>query len=1277
MSEYNRTSKLLEASQAIAHVGGWELDLVTNELFWTAETYRIHDTTPEEFNPIIDAGVDCYMPRSRQLILEALKAATEKGEGYDLELELKTTKGRVIHVSTTAEVTLHNGKPVKLTGAIQDITDLKTAEKAIRESEESISDILNSLPSSLCVIDDTGKILQVNDAWNEFGVSGGHNREQKRFSDYNYFDICKADFENEDARAVFDGLQELLKGKQYTFEHEYPCHAPDKRQWFVMRANLMKTEKKRVVISHIDITERKLLEIEQQNLIEQSNLAIKAGKLGLWTLDLANGQLDWNDQHLEFYGLTREEFEEGIGDWQKQLHPDDAEYANKELSRAINGESFYGVQFRIFRKDGEVRYLDASAIPMYNEANEVVKVVGMNRDITDQKRNEAALIREKELTKESEERYRLLHENAGLGIGYYSTEGIILSFNSIAAKEMNGVSEDFEGKSIFDVYPKDTAEVYFNRLQDVLKTEETRVFEDFVKLPNGDNWFLSTYCKIADSNLETRGIQVISQNITELKRAEQDLKNSEEKFSNAFENAPNPTAILNIKTGERLAVNKAHYETFGYSKSELLDGNIHLQNLMEDQQEIQVLMAKVLKAGSLHNHPAKMLTKSGELRNMLFNSTKLYPNNDDIHIVSLMDVTAQKQQEAALIQSETHLKKVQGIAKVGSWFWDIKTNKVTWTEELYKMYGFDPAKRAPAYHEQQKIFTKESWDSLSKSVDKTVKEGTPYELELNTVREDGSNGWMWVRGEALKNEKGEIYALWGAAQDISIKKQHFVELEHEKRISEILLDYSSSAIYIFDLEHGRNKYINHQYEVILGYSKEEMNAFSADEFAALFHPDDREEVFRHMALVASGEKDVRLEYRFKKKDGDYVYCQSRDSAFEFTKEGKAKSFIGSFVEITEFKQLETARNEAVKANKLKDEFLSNMSHEIRTPLNAIIGFSRLLNDDLGIDDKEIYLDQIQGNSEQLLSLVNDLLNITKLASGNLELKNRPVNLIKLTKSIFAVHHQYIQARHQNLKLNLNIPEKDYDLFIADEIKLKEILHNLIDNAIKFTKKGTIEIGYTYHDKEVEFYVKDDGIGIPKNEWEAIFTRFSQVPGTADVYGGTGLGLAICKGLVEKMGGKIWVESKINVGSTFRFTIPKILVEQIEEEKESFMIPSNKTIKRILIADDSPSVRLFYKTIMKKLNVDVQLAKNGEQAIDFYQQNSDKIDLVLMDIRMPGIGGIEAMKQIKKINPNIPVIAQTAFAMDTELENFRKLGFDDCMTKPIPEEDLFRLIRGLD
>jgi PAS domain S-box-containing protein len=517
-----QSSQLLEESQFTAGVGGWELDLVSNELFWTAEVYRIHDANPEDFDPTLDAGIEYYLQESRPLLLEALQRAIELGEGYDLELQVKTAKGRIIDVRTTCKVTLKGGRSTKLTGAFQDITEKKQAERElirakekaeeresyihniinntgdplfvkddqsrlilvndafctlfklsendilgktlaedvsleerehflkidkevlltgqehvveesltlhghatrivstrktrfvdnegnkflvgtirditqrkinedrIKEKEEKISAILNSLTSSVCVIDSTGRILQVNDTWRKFGQENDNKLTTSLESEYNYFDVCNADPLDKHASSVAKGLYSLLNDEVKIFEYVYPCHSPDKEQWFLLRANLMKTKEKQIVISHTDITENKRLEEDQRWLIQQSQLAIQTAKLGVWVLDLASGHLEWNDQLLEIYGLSRDEFKQDLDPWRHQLHPEDADYANERLGQIFEGKSVFGVEFRIIRKDGEIRYIDASGTPVYKE-NELVQLIGINQDVTEQKEREKAL----------------------------------------------------------------------------------------------------------------------------------------------------------------------------------------------------------------------------------------------------------------------------------------------------------------------------------------------------------------------------------------------------------------------------------------------------------------------------------------------------------------------------------------------------------------------------------------------------------------------------------------------------------------------------------------------------------------------------------------------------------------------------------------------------------------------------------------------------------------------------------------------------------------------
>ncbi len=392
----------------------------------------------------------------------------------------------------------------------------------------------------------------------------------------------------------------------------------------------------------------------------------------------------------------------------------------------------------------------------------------------------------------------------------------------------------------------------------------------------------------------------------------------------------------------------------------------------------------------------------------------------------------------------------------------------------------------------------------------------------------------------------------------------------------------------------------------------------------------------------------------------------------------------TIVNINELKETEEelikAKKKAEEADQLKSTFLSNMSHEIRTPLNAIYGFSHLLNDQVEDKDRELFINEIQHNSEHLLSLVNDILNISKIENQEIVLKNKRIDLHQFAQKIFDTHKSFLanDSKKTTLQLKLNLPEKKSkkDLVEVDEVRLSEVLHNLITNAIKYSETGIIEIGYTHKAQEIKFTIRDEGVGIDKAFLNSIFDRFSQVSDNSRNQEGVGLGLAICKSIIDKMGGKISVASTANVGSTFSFTIPRFstgLSEEVSGNQNS-QKPIGKTINKVLIADDSKSVQLYFKIQMKKYKVDAFIASSGQEAIDLYTNNIKSINLVLLDIGMPGIDGVETMRRIKAINPNVKVVAQTAYAMDTEIEKFLEMGFDDCLTKPIQENELLKHLK---
>ena len=375
-------------------------------------------------------------------------------------------------------------------------------------------------------------------------------------------------------------------------------------------------------------------------------------------------------------------------------------------------------------------------------------------------------------------------------------------------------------------------------------------------------------------------------------------------------------------------------------------------------------------------------------------------------------------------------------------------------------------------------------------------------------------------------------------------------------------------------------------------------------------------------------------------------------------------------------ELKKALLKAQESDKLKSAFLANISHEIRTPMNGIIGFSELFLDPNTSDkSKKHYAQIVIDSSKQLLSIVNDVLDISKIEAGVVKLNYESVNINKLLDNIY----EFFKQRSIETKIGLNY-SKGLDNFKSniniDKTKLSQILNNLLSNAFKFTNKGEISFGYLLKDKNLEFFVKDSGVGIDKLHQEKIFERFTQSNFDLQKENkGTGLGLAISKKFVELFKGKIWLESN-SQGTTVFFTIPYIKpkAESVQSAftKNEIEVSKSKKDLTILVAEDEEYNMLYINELFLKSKLKIIEAHNGQEAIDLLAMNP-KTDLVLMDIKMPILNGIEAMKKIKEINKKIPIIALSAFAMESDQEKALELGFDDYLSKPLDKKRLFELI----
>lgn len=416
-------------------------------------------------------------------------------------------------------------------------------------------------------------------------------------------------------------------------------------------------------------------------------------------------------------------------------------------------------------------------------------------------------------------------------------------------------------------------------------------------------------------------------------------------------------------------------------------------------------------------------------------------------------------------------------------------------------------------------------------------------------------------------------------------------------------------------------------------------------------------------LVTGKATTLKRELRVKTSADTYKWIRSNITVNEYDPEHKNIEIIGVNFDITEQKEIENeltkAKNKAETLDKLKSAFLANMSHEIRTPLNAIVGFSNLLADTQENSERQQYLAIIQENNDLLLQLISDILDLSKIEAGTFDFTNTDIDVNNMCSEI--IRSMAMKSTEGvEIRFGDHLPE----CYIRnDRNRITQIINNFINNALKFTHTGNITLGYNIKGKQIEFYVSDTGIGIPKEKLNQVFDRFVKLNNFVH---GTGLGLSICKSLVEQMGGKIGVESEEGKGSRFWFRIP--FTKNSDAGTPASPARNNETpdadIREhplILVAEDTDSNFLLISTILKK-EYKILRACNGAEAIEKYKNNAPA--LILMDIKMPVMNGLEATREIRKIDRKIPVIALTAFAFDTDKHNSIEAGCNEYLTKPV-------------
>ena len=549
-----------------------------------------------------------------------------------------------------------------------------------------------------------------------------------------------------------------------------------------------------------------------------------------------------------------------------------------------------------------------------------------------------------------------------------------------------------------------------------------------------------------------------------------------------------------------------------------------------------------------------------------------------------------------------------------------------------------------------------------------------FEKRVQEIRDNGGNMGYHARytrvGEVKERvhqvstfimEDGQEEIVWFFTQDITDVIKNRDELRELNYLLDAILNNIPVYMFVKDPEDDfRYLYWN---KALANHSKipasralgrTDFEIFPERSDAEKFHQDDLE-------LMRTGER-LEMQETYVTAAGETRIVQTLKTHIPLV--GRVPLIIGISWDITNVQNIEQeliqARIKAEQSDRLKSAFLANMSHEIRTPLNAIVGFSRLMTTTDNREDEKLYSEIINQNSDVLLQLINDILDLSKIEAGTFEYIKQPMDLGEMCRNVYEIHKGRVQ---EGVTLTLD-NENDSLMINEDKNRILQLITNLITNAIKFTYEGEIHFGFKLKKDYIDFYVKDTGIGISEEKLSHIFGRFVKLNSFVQ---GTGLGLAICQMIVEKMGGAITVESELHEGSTFRFTIPYDMYNKQEKfkknaEREQHLKVAIKSLqlRTLLVAEDVDSNFLLMNTVLGKKYKLIR-ARDGREAVDMYKENHP--DLIFMDIKMPYMDGLEATRLIRGYSKDIPIIALTAFAFESDRERAIEAGCNDYLVVP--------------
>ncbi|HWQ18451.1 MAG TPA: PAS domain S-box protein, partial [Methanotrichaceae archaeon] len=940
-------------------------------------------------------------------------------------------------------------------------------------------------------------------------------------------------------------------------------------------------------------------------------------------------------------------------------------------------------EFRLIDKNGQIKdiLLTIDVIPGTK------KSVASLLDISERKKAEIALI-------ESKEYLNKIINSIGDPIFVKDRDHRFVLVNDVLCNLMGHPREEIIGRTRtdHDFFPTDQADIFWEKDEMVFKSGEENINDEKITDIHGMIRDITTKKTLYTDNAGNQFIVGISRDITDRKRADEALREARNYLENLFNHANAPIIVWDLSF-RITRFNHAFEHLTGRSAEKVIGQRLDILFPESSRDTSFSKIERTLAGEYWESVEIPILHEDGAVRIVLWNSANIYAEDGKTLLATIAqgtDITERKRAEERLRKAEAQYRALVEQIPAVTYTADLDEASTTLyiSPQIESILGFSPED----YRADPDIWRKRLHPDDRDRVLAQLKQGhasnQPFKSEYRMIARDGQIVWLSDEAVAVRDSTGKPLFLQGVMADITERRQTEAKLnESERRLADII-NFLPDATLVIDKE-GKVIAWNRAIEAMTGIKAEEILGKGNYEYAIPFYGERRPIL---IDLVLKPHAEIEKEYTHLRRQhetltggaympvlkGGGIFLVGSAAAL-YDSDGNISGAIESIRDVTENKHaaeaLRKSKEAAEAAAIAKSEFLANMSHEIRTPMNAVIGMTGLLlNSDLNPDQMEC-VEMIHSSGEALLSVINDILDFSKIDSGKMGLERQPFDLRSCVKE--SLDMMGPKAAEKGLNLTCIINDSVPITILSDPTRLRQILINLLSNAIKFTEKGEVEVSIASlaieHGKStLHIAVRDTGIGIPQERMDKLFQSFSQVDmSTTRKYGGTGLGLAISKRLIETMGGGIWVESEVGLGSKFHFTLPVgVSLNSLPKPIVAHSQPRSSVQAniRILMAEDNAVNQKVLLKMLGRLGYRADVAADGIEALKMLERQ--KYDLVLMDIQMPEMDGVEATREIRQRWPNGPmIVALTAYALEGDREKCLEAGMDGYIAKPVKMDDL--------